>query len=356
MIMADLVSIIIPVFNSENYLDRCINSVLNQTYDNLDVILVNDGSTDNSLKICKKYELKDKRVTVINQNNLGVSSARNAGIGIAKGKFIQFVDSDDFIEPEMTEIMVSIINKDHSDIVICGLKRISKDIARIKRLPCRGKFSIEIFIAKSSEVICDNIIGSPCNKLYKQEIINNNNIRYDYSVHFAEDLIFNYNYFRNTNTLSIIGEPLYNYAYSSDHSLTSKFRSDCYESAKSVYNETVLLLEEFNVGRHVVKNKFANIFVSLVYHVYREDSTLSFEEKKELIKKEFYNEPVTGLVNGSKLYRKIDYVILFLITKEHFRILNFLLSLINLLKRNATLYRYAKRCNVFRTNKEGAMK
>ena len=69
--MADLVSIIIPVFNSENYLDRCINSVLNQTYDNLDVILVNDGSTDNSLKICKKYELKDKKVTVINQNNLG---------------------------------------------------------------------------------------------------------------------------------------------------------------------------------------------------------------------------------------------------------------------------------------------
>lgn len=124
--MKEKVSIIVPVYKSEAYLSRCLDSILNQTYTNIEVILVDDGSPDQSGMICDEYAKKDSRIKVIHQENKGVSSARNAGLKIAGGEYIGFVDSDDFIAPEMYERMVENMNKDR-DLVICGCNRCNSD-------------------------------------------------------------------------------------------------------------------------------------------------------------------------------------------------------------------------------------
>ena len=107
----ELISIIVPVYNVEKYVEKCINSIINQTYKNLQIILVDDGSKDNSGKICDEFKLKDNRIEVIHKNNGGLSDARNAGLKLAKGDYIGFVDSDDYIEADMYETLYNLIKK-----------------------------------------------------------------------------------------------------------------------------------------------------------------------------------------------------------------------------------------------------
>ena len=116
----NLISIIVPIYNSENYIKKCLDSILAQTYSNLEVILIDDGSTDNSYNICKDYQKKDNRIVLLQQKNAGVSRARNHGLEVAKGEYIGFVDSDDYIEPEMYEILLNSIIESNSKIAICN--------------------------------------------------------------------------------------------------------------------------------------------------------------------------------------------------------------------------------------------
>ena len=125
--MSGVISVIIPVYKAEEYLERCVDSVLAQTYSNLEIILVDDGSPDNSGQICDRYAEKDSRVKVIHKKNGGVSSARNAGLDVATGEFVAFVDSDDFIAPDMYEkLMVSLSSG--SDLSMCDFMMYSKHI------------------------------------------------------------------------------------------------------------------------------------------------------------------------------------------------------------------------------------
>ena len=119
-----LISVIVPVYNVEKYLKKCVNSICNQTYENLEIILIDDGSTDNSGLICDELSCKDNRIVVIHQNNGGQATARNMGLSAAKGEFIGFVDSDDWIEPKLYETMLSIIQ--NHDIAICGHRKIQR--------------------------------------------------------------------------------------------------------------------------------------------------------------------------------------------------------------------------------------
>ena len=120
--MEELVTIVVPVYKVEKYIDKCINSILSQTYKNLEIILVDDGSPDDCGKICDRYAKLDTRINVIHKENGGLSDARNAGNDVAKGKFISFIDSDDYIEPEYIEILYKAIKKDETDIAISSHK------------------------------------------------------------------------------------------------------------------------------------------------------------------------------------------------------------------------------------------
>ncbi len=126
-IMGDLISIIVPIYNTEKYLDQCIASILQQTYDNLEIILVNDGSTDGSRKIAEKYRALDSRIILINQEQGGAANARNNGLKISKGKFIIFVDSDDYICPDMVKYLLDRILASHAQIAVCGYDMVNEE-------------------------------------------------------------------------------------------------------------------------------------------------------------------------------------------------------------------------------------
>lgn len=124
-----LISIIVPVYNVESYLDKCINSIINQSYKNLEIILVNDGSTDSSIEICNFYALKDSRIKIINKANGGLSDARNCGLEVAKGEYIAFIDSDDWVDEDLYKILYELIVKYNSDISVCSFKKaISEEV------------------------------------------------------------------------------------------------------------------------------------------------------------------------------------------------------------------------------------
>lgn len=167
--MNELISIIVPVYNVEKYLSKCIESIINQTYKNLEIILVDDGSPDNCGKICDEYARKDKRIKVLHKENGGQGSARNLGLDNSTGEYIAFVDSDDWIELDMYERMYKEIKNSNSDIAICGIYNVTR-IKTIQSSVCE-----DVLILNNQELMRDyftttNIHSVPWNKLYNKKL------------------------------------------------------------------------------------------------------------------------------------------------------------------------------------------
>lgn len=170
----ELISVIIPVYKVEKYLDECIQSVINQTYKNLEIILVDDGSPDNCGKICDEYAKKDNRIKVIHKENGGLSSARNAGLDIARGEYISFIDSDDYVSKDFIKNMS--IQMANADLIICGMKNVYKEDEK-----CDEKENVVIknetltFIEANQKLIKpkNEIYVTACNKLYRRELFDN---------------------------------------------------------------------------------------------------------------------------------------------------------------------------------------
>lgn len=214
------VSIIIPVYNASKYLDKCISSIVNQTYIDLEIILIDDGSIDNSLEICKLWECKDNRIIVCSQKNSGQASARNRGLDIATGNYISFVDSDDFIDYTMIEKMLNRIICDGSDICCCGMNLVYIDgkIVTIKRkqdiIKSKDAFREALSIRGS------NIGFEVWNKLFRAELFKN--------IRFAEGMLYedaeiNLRILTNDYIISVMEEPFYNYFQSDNSTMRKKF-------------------------------------------------------------------------------------------------------------------------------------
>lgn len=202
----DLISIIVPMYNVENTIEKCVKSILEQTYENIEIILVNDGSTDNTLKVCQKYQ-DNSKVIIINKQNEGVSEARNCGIEKANGKYIVFIDADDYIEKNMVKELYE--NLGENDLVICG-KNIIKNNSLIQDpiIVKKNTFSKEEWLTLYKA----KILNPPYCKLYLKEIIDNFNIRFPKEISVGEDLIFNLNYIKHiNNNVRIVNKNLYNY-------------------------------------------------------------------------------------------------------------------------------------------------
>ena len=200
--MKTKVSVIVPIYNSELYIDKCIQSIINQTFKDIELILVDDGSTDKSIEISNKYAEKDKRIKIIKQKNKGVSSARNYGISIATGDFITFVDSDDFIEIDMLEILYNAAIYNNCDVVLSGIKI-------IKDNNIKYEFTKDSKIYTKQEVFklfyFDRQPFSPnyaCGKLIKRSICNKIKFRED--IFLMEDALFSMEVFINCSNNNII--------------------------------------------------------------------------------------------------------------------------------------------------------
>lgn len=226
-----VISIIIPVYNKKDKLKECLDSVLSQTYKNIEVIIIDDGSVDGSDAICDNYAEKDKRVVVKHIKNCGVSKARNVGINMSHGDYIQFVDADDFINSDMTEKLYRMICDDHSDMAICGYNQIVKGKRVASIIPqLIGKQKNINYYKIIDTYRLDPLCGSPCNRLIKSEIIKKNNIRFVPEISFAEDFTFVIDCVKEINSFSSTQESLYNYNIDVSNSLSKVTKQKIEES------------------------------------------------------------------------------------------------------------------------------
>lgn len=242
--MSELVSIIVPIYNVEIYLKQCIKSLLNQTYRNLEIILINDGSNDNSKQICKKEAKQDNRIVFINKKNGGAASAKNEGLKVAKGDYITFVDSDDFIEPDMIEYMVNTIKKYNSDIVQCSFTNLYKNTEKFKQdkiveQKISTKDFLELFLTKWDSSLF-------WNKLFKREVIEN--------VFFKEgrcidDEFFTYKCVINSKSIVTSNKIVYNYRMRKSGVMKSE------RSQKQILRDRVdYLYERYEIVRKIYKD------------------------------------------------------------------------------------------------------
>lgn len=231
-----LVSIIVPVYNVQNSVARCLESICAQTWKDIEVILVNDGSRDESFSICEQFREKDPRIVLVDKSNSGVSETRNCGMSLARGKYVQFVDSDDYLDPDFTERLVTAAEANNADLVIApywmvipansskatqalenlqenlGIDAEKKpdDIREYGFLP-EGIYDRDTFALRLMEKPASFFYSVLWNKLYRREIIAQNQLAFAPDVHWAEDLIFNMGYLEHAQVFVSIPEAGYHY-------------------------------------------------------------------------------------------------------------------------------------------------
>ncbi len=212
-----LISIIVPIYNAEKYIEKCINSITNQTYKNLEIILVDDGSTDKSGKICDKLSNKDKRIKVIHQTNSGVSIARNNALKIVTGDYIQFTDADDMMEIDMIEKMVKSAKENNSDIVICEYKNFYEktNTFEIVKLKKYKNYTFKDLISNEKT----QYGGFPWNKMIKTKMLKKH---YNETIHYYENLLLFLENSKYIKKYSVVHEPLYIYNINENSAVHSK--------------------------------------------------------------------------------------------------------------------------------------
>lgn len=280
------ISIVVPVYNVENYIDRCIESIINQTYKNIEIILVDDGSKDNSGKICDKYANRDKRIKVVHKLNGGLSSARNAGLDVCSGEYVGFVDGDDWIEKNMYEILISMIKKGKSEIAICGHREV------IQNEKVRPAIQMKnIFLDKNElweEVFGDLNVAS-WNKLYKKEIIGN--LRFPLNIIHGEDLIFNLQYLVKCKSGVLNKTKCYNYLKRRNSITSSKFsKNKIYEVM--VKDKALEIVKRENESQIKNAQKYCfrarmNIIRSITYEEVENEYGMYMTEYKNYIKNNY---------------------------------------------------------------------
>lgn len=238
----DLISIIIPLYNKEKYISECLLSLLDQTYPYTEIIIVDDGSNDDSLSVVRKISKDYNNVHIISQENGGRSSARNNGLNHVSGKYVVMVDADDVVEQDYLENLYNYINVDKSDCVVCGMKIVGKK----QRNVCCNKHSLlNIDMAFLYRYIATNGLNlgtSCCNKLFKYSIIQDNNIKF-INIDVGEDYLFCLDYARHSNTWSTIDKALYHYNQHDDSTMHDKGR-DLTNKIYAVYDSIEGFIEQ----------------------------------------------------------------------------------------------------------------
>ena len=210
--MRPMVSIIVPIYNAEQYLRRCVDSILNQEYTDFELLLVNDGSTDASGDICEEYGDRDPRVIVIQKENTGVSDSRNRALDRARGKYLQFLDSDDWITPDATRLFVRAAEEYGCDMVISDFYRVVGERLSTKGdIEEEGVLTREEFAAHMMENPADFYYGVLWNKLYRRDIVEEHNLRMDTDINWCEDFMFNLEYIRYAKVFYALHAPIYYY-------------------------------------------------------------------------------------------------------------------------------------------------
>ncbi|WP_343288427.1 glycosyltransferase family 2 protein [Turicibacter bilis] len=250
--MKPKVSIIIPAYNIENYIERCLESLVNQSLKEIEIIVVNDGSTDGTCTRIEKFLSIDGRVKLVNQENKGAIEARKTGLSIAKGKYILFVDGDDWLELNALEILYDNATKNNSDIVLYPAFRVDNDGKNLFQVyeDCKEYSLQEVFLGK--------IVPSLWSKFIKLDYINSNNIQFPSNISFAEDLATTTSLFIHNPKVSLENKALYNY-YERFDSTTSEINSKVLD-----VDEAFIFIKQL-LSSHGIYNKYKDSFKYCIY-------------------------------------------------------------------------------------------
>ena len=255
-----MVSIVVPVYNAEKTIRKCVDSILSQEYIDFELLLIDDGSSDLSGKICDGYAKEDSRVRVIHKENTGVSASRNLAIERAKGKYLQFVDSDDWVSRDATRSFVECAEKYGCDMVVSDFYRVVDGrMSQKGNIPEHGVFSLEEYAAYMMKSPADFYYGVLWNKLYRRDIVMENRIRMNPSIKWCEDFMFNLEYLRHSHVFYSIHSPLYYYVRTSGSlsspsfsiSSAAKIKRTVFECYNDFY-KSVLSEEEYEKMRFKV--------------------------------------------------------------------------------------------------------
>ena len=279
------ISIIIPVYNTENYLCRCIDSLLNQTFSNFEILLIDDGSTDLSLTICREYESRDSRIRVLSQINKGVSSARNYGIKLSKGNFITFIDSDDYVSNDYLKLIYK-----KTDFTTAGYYE-QQQLGDFKKIDFReGHFTID-YVKMNINIFLDKgYFGAPWSKMYNARIIRENNLFFPEGMKLSEDSFFTMRFLKHANDISVVSNSKYHNVYRGD-SITKSFHVELASWLSQTDEETYSFfdLSEPKNNLYMWERCVKRIHYLLSYYN-RQDTNMGTFNKTQNLKALIFNE------------------------------------------------------------------
>lgn len=295
------ISVVVPVYNAEKNLERCINSIYAQTFTDYEIILVNDGSKDNSLAVCNEYAKKDSRITVIDKENGGAGSARNMGIEEAKGEYLAFPDSDDWFEPEMYETLYNLAKKGDYDIVFSGVNYYKQDSG--KPVYSRTQ-NCDVILCDTKEDLRKNVMtffptstifDVPWNKLYKRSVAIENNVRYS-DTKRCQDAMFNIDFYNASQSAVSTDKAFYNYIENTVETVQRKFPKNYINTNIMYYTHLISILKDWGMYEGDIKLHYDTSFVIGVY-----ETINMFDNPVWAMSKSEQKEYVSGILNRNEI-------------------------------------------------------
>ena len=308
------ISVIVPIYNTASFLEKCIISLIEQTYENFEILLIDDGSTDNSFSICQKYADKCSKIRIFKKKNGGLSSARNYGINQARGEYLTFLDSDDWFENTMLEKMLEKYKDYNLEVIIQGFQvDFENDGSSYLQVFEKNKiFKLDRIYEGIRYIEQSGLFNSSCNKLYKRKIIEQNTIYFEEGQEPAEDLLFNCNYFKYVHSIGCIKNPGYHYIKRNQVSLTVIYMPNYEKRIVSFGEARKNLYEAVGMPQSDMKNLLYNTMASYTLtafsNLYRITSPLKFRERNEAIRYMYrQHEIIEGVLSSqyTNLFLKI---------------------------------------------------
>lgn len=297
------VSIVVPVYNAEKTLVRCIESIVTQTYKEWELWLINDGSSDASGVICESYSECDVRVRVVHKKNEGVSVTRNIGIEKATGEYVMFIDSDDYLEQNALELMMGAIDRYDTDVVMCGFFYHEEEDGMETPnhiedvfVGDNERFVSEIF----REVFEKELLNPPWNKVIRKSVLENNKIGFAVSYSICEDMIFTIDVLRSCEKIVFLNSSLYHYIYKKGDNLVNRFHDNYFEALSAYYNVVRAYLEKnnaFGECREYINSFFVEKTIAFFKKIYSCDvysRAKKYSELKRICKDETFRSAIDG--------------------------------------------------------------
>ncbi len=280
------VSIIVPVYNTEKYIEKCINSIMNQSYKNIEIVVIDDGSTDDSSSICKKLSKIDSRIIYKKIKNSGVSNARNYGLNISSGDYVSFVDSDDYINTKYIENLIKLVITKKAEIVVCGLTEVNGNLKEKISIykDMKEKYKEITYPLNIEDYLLTFEFNSSCSQLISKRIIVDNKIEFNKNIKYGEDMLFSLECYINSKKTYYLKQFDYYYIRNDNSAMGKKDLTSINKFYDDNYVTTEIITKKYNFNsalKQLINLKSINVFNGISTSLIK--NTKKYSEVKHII-------------------------------------------------------------------------